>query len=135
MTAQDDFEAAVKALALDIRPGRHVVAAAFCKDHPPHQRHHLFGPCPSCAFHESPYSGEVRRLDRLHAALPTIAELFEVCAAFVAEYPDLGREHVDGEPCDDYACGIVTRMRALAKILTADGEQTPTRATEETDRP
>src|SRR5690349_13815404 len=100
MSAREDFAAAAKALTRYVHPERRVVAAAFCEDHPPHQRHHLFGPCPSCAFHESPYSGELRRLDRLHAALPALSDLFEVCADFVAEYPDLGREHVDGGPCD-----------------------------------
>ncbi len=123
MSAQDEFTAAAKSLAWGYRPGRHVITAVFCTSAPPHPSE----PCPDCAFHEARYSGEVRRLDRVYATLPALAGLFEECAAFVAEYPDLGREHVDGGPCDDYACHVVTRMRSIAQALTppqADGEQT-----------
>lgn len=46
-----------------------------------------------------------------------LADLFEVAANFVEEYPDLGREHVDGEQCDDYACGLVTKLQSVARAV------------------
>ncbi len=126
MSAQDEFTAAATSLAWGYRPGRHVVTAVFCTSGPPHPSES----CPSCAFHEARYSGDVRRLDRLHAALPALSALFEECAAFVAEYPDLGREHVDGEPCSDYACQVVTRLRSIAQAVVSPPKPT----TPETDR-
>lgn len=46
-----------------------------------------------------------------------LADLFDAVKRFVDEHPDLGREHVDGKPCDDYACGIVNRARRLARVI------------------
>jgi hypothetical protein len=49
------------------------------------------------------------------------ADLFDLLAEFTVTVPDLVREHVDGEPCGDYACGIVTRARLLARVLNGGG--------------
>jgi len=46
-----------------------------------------------------------------------LANLLDLTEKFVAEYPELGAEHVDGEPCDDFACGLVTHIRDLARAL------------------
>lgn len=49
-----------------------------------------------------------------------LADLLDLAERFVAAYPGLVREHVDGEPCDDFACGIVTHIRDLARTLLAE---------------
>lgn len=46
-----------------------------------------------------------------------LADLLDLTQKFVAEYPELVREHVDGGPCDDFACGLVTHIRGIARAL------------------
>ena len=49
-----------------------------------------------------------------------LADLLDLTEKFVAEYPELVREHVDGQPCSDIACGMVTHIRDLARALLAE---------------
>ncbi|MEO3860908.1 hypothetical protein [Acrocarpospora sp. B8E8] len=120
----EDFTAAaqilrgpVSALATQLTDGgrKHVVAIALCENTQPHD-----GPCPECRILETRYSGVARHLVRILDARPQLADLYDAAAAFVAEHPDLGRPHVDGQPCDDHACRIVTGLRELARTLTGD---------------
>lgn len=51
-----------------------------------------------------------------------LADLLDLTERFVAERPQLVREHVDGEPCDDFACGMVTHIRDIARALLNEGD-------------
>ena len=46
-----------------------------------------------------------------------LAALLDDAAEFAQAFPDLSGEHVDGQPCGDYACRMVTRLRHLARDL------------------
>ncbi|WP_155353150.1 hypothetical protein [Acrocarpospora macrocephala] len=112
-TAAERLRAASTAHAplLDGRRGT-IVALFLCEE-----THHHFGPCPDCRILEARYSGTTRHLTRLLDARTPLADLFDTAAAFLTDYPALGRPHVDGEPCEDHACRIVTQLRDLARTI------------------
>jgi hypothetical protein len=89
-----------------------IVVVFLCENTHPHD-----GPCPKCRMFEARYSGMARHLTRLLDARPQLADLFDLGAALLRDHPALARGHVDGGPCDDHACHIVTQLRDLARTL------------------
>ncbi|MFF7190537.1 hypothetical protein ACFZAR_36200 [Streptomyces sp. NPDC008222] len=52
------------------------------------------------------------------AAVERVAELLDAFAEWAREYPEMAHDH-DRPACDDYACDVMGRGIALARVLTA----------------
>ncbi|MGW6741701.1 hypothetical protein ACWGDX_13400 [Streptomyces sp. NPDC055025] len=46
-----------------------------------------------------------------------LADWLDVAADLIDSYPDLGRTHIDGEPCTDLACRTVHAALAVARQI------------------
>lgn len=49
-----------------------------------------------------------------------LADWLDLICEFVANMPDLDRDHIDYEPCDDYACQIKYAALAVARIYLGE---------------
>lgn len=51
-------------------------------------------------------------------AVEHLAELMDAFAEWAREYPEMAHDH-DRPACDDYACDVMGRAIALARLLSA----------------
>jgi hypothetical protein len=49
-----------------------------------------------------------------------LADLLDLGPQMLAAFPDLARPHVDGEPCEDLACQMLAKLRAVAAVILGE---------------
>ena len=85
----------------------------------------------STGIHDEPSMGHLVNVERDHrdaahiaswhpGVALAIAELLDLTAEAIENIPGLGRGHVDGGPCDDYACMLKHKALTAARIYLGE---------------